>query len=126
MVLIMHFSTAFLLSTALTLFGDASAEDFSQPILWQDLADTDLIRVNDTYYYSASNMHFSPAAPILRSYDLVNWEYLYHSVPSLDFDPKFSLQGSSAYNQGIYASTRSTAHTTSGLQIRVLVKAKSS
>lgn len=62
MVLIMGFYTAFLLSTALTLFGAASAEDFSQPIPWQDLANTDLIRVNDTYYYSASNMHFSPAA----------------------------------------------------------------
>lgn len=98
MVPIMGFYTAFLLSTAPTLFGAASAEDFSQPILWQDLVDTDPIRVNYIYYYSASNMHFSPAAPILSSYDLVNWEYLSHSVPSLDFDPKFSLQGSSAYN----------------------------
>lgn len=90
----------------ITLPGTASAENFTQPILWQDLADTDLIRVNDTYYYSASTMHFSPGAPILRSYDLVNWEYLTHSVPSLDFgDNRFDLNGGNAYNWGVYAST---------------------
>ncbi|KLU92553.1 hypothetical protein MAPG_11498 [Magnaporthiopsis poae ATCC 64411] len=89
----------------LALFGTAVAEVFNQPILWQDLADTDLIRVNDTYYYSASNMHFSPGAPILRSYDLVNWEYFSHSVPTLDFGDRFSLTNGNAYNWGIYAST---------------------
>lgn len=51
-------------------------------------------------------MHFSPSAPILRSYNLVNWEYLSHSVPSLDFDPpdSYNLIGDERYNQGTYAS----------------------
>lgn len=89
----------------LAVYGAAVAEVFNQPIIWQDLADTDLIRVNDTYYYSASNMHFSPGAPILRSYDLVNWEYFSHSVPILDFGDRFSLTDGNAYNWGIYAST---------------------
>jgi len=64
------------------------------------------MRHGDTFYYSASTMHFSPGAPILRSYDLVNWEYFSHSVPSLDFTPgpSYNLSGSSAYNAGIYAS----------------------
>ncbi|ETS80304.1 hypothetical protein PFICI_07833 [Pestalotiopsis fici W106-1] len=88
------------------LLQHAYAENFTQPLLWQDLADIDLIRVNDTYYYSASTMHFSPGAPILKSYDLVNWEYLSHSVPTLDFGvAAFNLDGGSAYNQGIYASS---------------------
>ena len=79
---------------------------FSQPIIWQDLADTDLIRVGNAYYYSASTMHFSPGAPILRSYDLVNWEYIAHSVPRLEFgDERFDLENGNAYNLGIYAST---------------------
>src|SRR5947209_5352993 len=63
--------------------GSSSAE-FRNPVLWEDLADIDVIRVGDAYYYSASNMHYSPGAPILRSYDLVNWEYIGHSVPTLD------------------------------------------
>lgn len=89
-----------------SLLGFVLAENLTQPLLWQDLADIDLIRVNETYYYSASTMHFSPGAPILRSYDLVNWEYLSHSVPSLDFGvPAFDLDGGNVYNQGIYASS---------------------
>ena len=48
---------------------------FTNPVVWQDFADGDIIRVGDAYYYSASTMHYSPGAPILRSYDLVNWEY---------------------------------------------------
>jgi len=51
-------------------------------------------------------MHFSPGAPILRSYDLANWEYIGHSVPSLDFgDSKYSMDNGTAYIRGIWAST---------------------
>lgn len=83
-----------------------SQNTFTQPIIWQDLADIDVIRVNETFYYSASNMHFSPSAPLLRSWDLVNWEFFAHSLPTLDKDyPKFNLEGTSAYNQGVYASS---------------------
>jgi beta-xylosidase len=78
---------------------------FSNPVLWQDFADGDIIRVGDAYYYSASTMHYSPGAPILRSYDLVNWEYAGHSVPSLDFDSSnYNLAGGRAYVKGIWAS----------------------
>lgn len=64
-----------------------------------------MIRVDDTYYYTASTFHHSPGAPILRSYDLVHWEYLGHSVPALDFDPSYDLNGGSSYVNGIWAST---------------------
>jgi beta-xylosidase len=45
--------------------------------------DIDVIRVGDTYYASASTMHYSPGAPVPRSYDLVNWEIAGHSVRRL-------------------------------------------
>lgn len=83
-----------------------AAETFNQPPIFQDLPDIDLIRVDNSYYYSASTFHYSPGAPILRSYDLINWEYLAHSLPSLDFnDPKFNLTKGRAYNGGVYASS---------------------
>ncbi|KAK1465096.1 glycosyl hydrolase family 43 [Colletotrichum melonis] len=63
----------------------AAQINFTNPIIWQDLPDIDLIRHGDAYYYSASTFQFSPGAVILRSYDLVNWKYLSHSVPSLEF-----------------------------------------
>ncbi|NKY38131.1 family 43 glycosylhydrolase [Cellulomonas septica] len=78
---------------------------FTNPVVWQDFADGDIIRVGDAYYYSASTMHYSPGAPILRSYDLVNWEYAGHSVPRLDFDDSgYDLNGGRKYVKGIWAS----------------------
>jgi beta-xylosidase len=79
---------------------------YNNPVLWQDFADIDIIRVGDAYYYSASTMHYSPGAPILRSYDLVNWEFAGHSVPSLNFGSNaYNLSGGRAYVKGIWAST---------------------
>jgi beta-xylosidase len=84
----------------------APATRYTNPVVWQDFADGDIIRVGDAYYYSASTMHYSPGAPILRSYDLVNWEYAGHSVPSLDFGSNaYNLTGGRAYVKGIWAST---------------------
>lgn len=79
---------------------------FTNPVLWEDLADLDIFRVDDTYYYSASNMHYSPGAPILSSQDLVNWQYIGHSVPTLAFGSKYDMSGgTTAYVKGTYAST---------------------
>jgi beta-xylosidase len=47
---------------------------------------------------------YSPGAPILRSYDLVNWEYVGHSIPVLDFSPAYNLDGGNAYVKGSWAS----------------------
>ncbi|WP_430781652.1 glycoside hydrolase family 43 protein [Actinoplanes sp. G11-F43] len=92
----------------LAVTGSAQAAEpstFTNPVVWQDFADGDIIRVGDAYYYSASTMHYSPGAPILRSYDLVNWEFAGHSVPRLDFDnAAYDLSGSRAYVKGIWAS----------------------
>jgi beta-xylosidase len=46
----------------------------------QDFANVG-IRVGDAYYYSAPTRHYSPGAPILRSYDLVNWEFAEQKEP---------------------------------------------
>ncbi|WP_432742613.1 glycoside hydrolase 43 family protein [Streptomyces sp. JH002] len=82
-----------------------TAASFTNPLFWQDFADIDVIRVGDTYYYSASTMHYSPGAPILRSYDLVNWEFAGHSVPRLDFGAKYDLSGGRGYVRGVWASS---------------------
>jgi beta-xylosidase len=100
------------LSFAIVLLGsafcNAARPTYKNPVLWNDLADIDIFRLNDTYYYSASTMAFSPGAPVLTSFDLVNWQYIGHSVPRLDFgDPTaYSLDdGEQAYVRGIWASS---------------------
>ncbi|WP_080682813.1 glycoside hydrolase 43 family protein [Sorangium cellulosum] len=80
-------------------------DTYSNPIIWEDLPDVEVIRVDDTYYYTASTFHYSPGAPLLRSYDLVHWEYVSHSVPVLDFDPSYDLTRGRSYVNGIWAST---------------------
>lgn len=83
-------------------------QTYLNPILWNDLPDLEVIRVNETYYYTTSTFQFSPGAAILRSYDLVNWEYIGHSVPRLEFNPQeaYDLEnGQQAYVDGIWASS---------------------
>ncbi|KZV71988.1 glycoside hydrolase family 43 protein [Peniophora sp. CONT] len=100
----MQLITAF---TAVALCLSSWVAAYTNPVIFEDLADVDLRRYNDTYYLSTSTFHFSPGAPILRSYDLVNWEFIGHSVPSLAnyFGNQYTLPaGSNGYNGGIWAS----------------------
>ncbi|KAF6835664.1 xylosidase glycosyl [Colletotrichum plurivorum] len=93
-------------SILLAAAGVAAQATFNNPVLWEDLADLEVIRVNDTYYYTASTMHYSPGAPVLKSYNLVDWEFIGHSVPELTFGDKYYLNGSGkAYVGGIWASS---------------------
>ncbi|KAG5926357.1 hypothetical protein E4U42_003391 [Claviceps africana] len=97
-----------MIATALlaVLVAQASATSLaSQPVLWEDLADLDVFRVGDDFYYSASTMHYSPGAPLLHSTDLINWAYIGHSVPQLSWGSKYSLQGGNAYVKGVFASS---------------------
>ncbi|KAI8966647.1 glycoside hydrolase family 43 protein [Daldinia sp. FL1419] len=82
------------------------ADYFRNPVVYEDFADNDVsIGPDGLYYFSASNMHYSPGAPILRSGDLVNWELIGHSVPLLDFGEKYNLTNGHAYRGGTWAST---------------------
>ena len=51
-----------------------AASTVSNPIIWADVPDDDIIRVGDTYYMVSTTMFFSPGAPIMKSKDLANWE----------------------------------------------------
>ena len=85
----------------------ALAATFDNPVLWQDYPDLDVFRVGDVYYYSSSNGAFSPGAPILKSYDLVHWAPVSHSVGRLNFGDKYDLPSATnrAYVKGVWAST---------------------
>ena len=96
------------LLAAITVPNLVTAQDatFTNPVLWEDYPDLDVFRVGDVFYYSSSTFAYSPGAPILKSYDLVNWEPVSHSVPTLNFGPAYNLNGSGqAYVKGIWASS---------------------
>ena len=49
-------------------------EPIQNPMLWADVPDPDIIRVDDTFYLVSTTMHLMPGAPIMKSKDLKNWE----------------------------------------------------
>lgn len=66
---------------------------YSNPILYADYSDPDLVRVGDRYIMVASSFHFSPGIPVLESYDLVNWRLIGHVLPRLPFGPLYDMPG---------------------------------
>ena len=82
-------------------------EIFNNPVIWEDLPDPEVIRVRDVYYMSASSFAFSPGAPVLASRNLIDWDYIGHSVPELAFGERFYLTGqhAGAYVKGVWASS---------------------
>ncbi|KAK4196117.1 family 43 putative glycoside hydrolase [Triangularia verruculosa] len=84
------------------------SQTLTNPVVWQDHPDLDVFRIGRTFYYSSSTFAYSPGAPVLRSFDLANWEAVTHSVPYLNFSPanNYNLTSNSrAYVKGIWAST---------------------
>ncbi len=74
------------------------------PVLYTDFPDPDIIRVGDTYYLASTTMHFMPGCDILRSYDLMNWEFVSHVYETLEDIPGHRLEGGAhIYGQGMWA-----------------------
>lgn len=78
---------------------------FTNPVIWADFPDNDVIRVGDTYYMVCTTMYFFPGVPILQSKDLVNWEYASNVVPRFDLHPFYDMQGGNRYGKGQWASS---------------------
>ncbi|KAJ6127657.1 glycosyl hydrolase [Penicillium sp. IBT 18751x] len=90
-----------------SVHSGGTCSKFTNPVIWEDLPDPEVIRVGKVYYMSASSFGFSPGAPVLQSLNLVDWEHIGHSVPELAFGERFYLNGQhpGIYGKGIWAST---------------------
>jgi len=77
---------------------------FTNPLFYDEFSDPDLIRVGDYFYLTGTTMHAMPGLPILRSKDLVNWEFVAYALDKLDLGPAYRLEGGqNIYGQGIWA-----------------------
>lgn len=45
---------------------------YTNPLMWADWPDPDVIRVDDRFYFISTSMHYVPGCPIAVSKDLVN------------------------------------------------------
>ena len=71
-----------------------------------DTPDPDIIRVGDAYYMTSTSMHFCPGVPIMKSYDLVNWEvvsYVYNVLD--DYNQLAMRNGQYDYGKGSWATS---------------------
>lgn len=59
---------------------------YTNPILYADYSDPDVIRVGEDYYMIASSFTYLPGVPLLHSRDLVHWEIINHCVKRLPFE----------------------------------------
>ncbi|MDE6452092.1 MAG: glycoside hydrolase 43 family protein, partial [Odoribacter sp.] len=78
---------------------------FTNPLMWGDWPDPDVIRVGDDFYMVSTSMHYVPGCPIVRSKDLVNWTMAGYAVERYDEDPRYDMQGGELYLNGAWAAT---------------------
>ena len=78
----------------------------NNPIVWADIPDVDVIRVEDTYYMISTTMHLSPGGVIFRSYDLIHWEIATYLYDILEDSAGERLEdGRGVYGAGMWAAT---------------------
>lgn len=97
------------LSTKKHLFSDKKSDIYPEKtgsayIIPSDFPDPDVIRVDDTYYLISTTMHMTPGAVILRSYNLLDWEFCSYVFDELDgTDGQKLADDKGIYGRGMWA-----------------------
>ncbi len=79
-------------------------KSFINPVIAADFPDPDVARLGDTYYFLSTTMHLMPGATVLKSKDLVNWEYCCNPLENMSSADKYNLlNGQHSYSQGMWA-----------------------
>ena len=79
--------------------------DYKNPMQWADMPDPSVTRAGDTFYFVSTTMHLMPGAPVMKSTDLVNWEYASYVFDRLEDTPKYDLEQGTAYGRGQWATS---------------------
>ncbi len=87
------------------LHSDNGDGTYTNPVIAADFPDPDVILVGDTYYMVTTTMFVFPGVTIVKSYDLVNWEYCSNAVQRFDFSKCYDLDGCNRYSHGQWATS---------------------
>lgn len=94
-----------IIKSTLTSTDDGNGK-YSNPVIFADVPDIDFIRVDDAYYMVSTTMHLSPGCPIMKSYDLVNWEIVNYVYNTLGDANNLALRnGEHNYGKGQWAAS---------------------
>lgn len=76
----------------------------TNPIIWADVPDVSVIRVDHVFYMVSTSMHSMPGCPIMRSVNLKDWEIVNYVFDTLeDNDAHNLLDGKGIYGKGSWA-----------------------
>ena len=95
----------FISLTAQKLCSDNGYGTYTNPVIASDFPDPDVIRVDSIYYMVNTTMFIFPGVTILKSYDLVNWEYCCNAIPGFKFSKCYDLDGCNRYGHGQWATS---------------------
>ena len=78
----------------------------TNPLIWADVPDPDVIRVGEYYYMVSTTMHLSPGVPVMRSRDLADWEIVSYVYDRLEENDSYQLsKGKNIYGRGSWAAS---------------------
>lgn len=76
------------------------------PVIWSDVPDIAVIRVDNAYYMTSTTMHMNPGVPVMKSYDLVNWRIISYCYDVFAEGDKQTLSNNQQeYGYGSWASS---------------------
>lgn len=78
---------------------------YTNPVIPADFPDPDVIKVNDTYYMVTTTMFVFPGVTVLKSNDLVNWEYCSNALPRFNYSKCYNLDSCNRYGHGQWATS---------------------
>ena len=84
--------------------SDLGNGKYQNPVVRADFPDPDVIRVGDTYYMVTTTMSLFPGATLIKSKDMVNWEYCAQPLQQLSEHDGYLLKNDkNAYACGMWA-----------------------
>ena len=79
---------------------------FTNPVMQADFPDPDVQKVGDTYYMVTTTMHNFPGCTLLKSKDMVNWEYCSNPLAKMSSNAEYNLEdGKNIYSKGAWANS---------------------
>ncbi|MDE7351358.1 MAG: glycoside hydrolase 43 family protein, partial [Muribaculaceae bacterium] len=100
-----------LLTLALTMMtcgiSHASEQTVSitNPMIWADVPDPDVIHVGDWYYMVSTTMHLMPGCPIMKSHNLADWVIAGYVFDRIEDNPHYDLIDGTVYGRGQWATS---------------------
>lgn len=76
------------------------------PLFYADMPDPDILRIGSDFYMVSTTMFYMPAAPVLKSKDLLHWEIVSYICTEIADNDSYHLKnGRQAYGQGQWATS---------------------